>query len=153
MKRKPEETSGGASSSACGASAREAEVRGCENQRRRGAPGVRTWRGRRGALSFFTIREGRLLRVPESPPAAADTAAASKAALLGCAAAPTSSHPHTERDNKQSLRYRGRLPLVRHNTAHTHSRTKEGRRGGRPHCQSVPRRPIGALSPQPLSQS
>lgn len=72
-------------------------------------------------------------RRPAAPDAGvAATAAASKAALLGCAAAPTSSHPHTERDNKQSLRCCGRLPLVRHNTAHTHSHTREGRRGGRP---------------------
>lgn len=57
---------------------------------------------------------------------------------LSLAAAPVSSHTHTERDNKQSRRRRhGHLPLVRHNTAHTHLHTGERGRARRPPPLSV----------------
>lgn len=138
-----------------GSAASGAEARRCERRARPRSPGRPDVAGTR-----------RRLVLPHTPPkpatgiagASAAGAAASKAAFDSRAAAPTSSHPHTERDNNQSRRRRGRLPLlVRHNTTHTHSRTREGGvgggRGGHPHCQSAPRHPIGAFSPQPPAQS
>lgn len=41
---------------------------GARGERSRGARGVQTWRGRKGALSFLTLREGRPLGLRESPP-------------------------------------------------------------------------------------